>query len=147
MSLSFVNLDAEVKFSVRLQLPQSYPLGRVDHTAKIWFGGTLAASSSLDSGGTCVSARLLAGPLTACPGDAEQVAAAQLAPSLGCGSADGGQVNEQRIAQAVEAAPHEPGRLRSICQQLRCGTVGGGEAAAGAIFATSPSCRAALTGC
>ncbi|KAL4430905.1 hypothetical protein ABPG75_006161 [Micractinium tetrahymenae] len=69
VSLSFVNLDAEVKFAVSLQLPRSYPLGRVHHAAKIWFG-------------------------------------------------DAGQISEQRIAQAVYAAPEAPGRLRAICQQL-----------------------------
>lgn len=64
VSLSFVNLDAEVKFAVSLQLPQSYPLGRLDHTARIWFGGALAASTLPNPGlapeSSCVGAPLLA---------------------------------------------------------------------------------------
>ena len=43
LSLSFINLDAEVKFAVSLRLPGSYPAGAVQQQARIWFGGELAA--------------------------------------------------------------------------------------------------------
>ncbi|EFN59398.1 hypothetical protein CHLNCDRAFT_56732 [Chlorella variabilis] len=39
LSLSFVNLDAEVKFGVSLRLPHSYPAGPVQQQARIWFDG------------------------------------------------------------------------------------------------------------
>lgn len=39
LCLSFVNLDAEVKFAVSLRLPVSYPAGPVQQQARIWFGG------------------------------------------------------------------------------------------------------------
>lgn len=39
LALSFVNLDAEVKFGVSLHLPASYPVGPVKAEARIWFDG------------------------------------------------------------------------------------------------------------
>lgn len=35
-----------------------------------------------------------------------------------CRTAGEGQITEQRIAQAVAAAPEAPGRLRAICREL-----------------------------
>jgi hypothetical protein len=50
LSLSFVNLDAEVKFAVSLRLPGSYPAGPVQQQARIWFGGELAAGVRQQAG-------------------------------------------------------------------------------------------------
>jgi hypothetical protein len=39
LALSFINLDAEIKFGVTLQLPGSYPAGAVEAQPRVWFDG------------------------------------------------------------------------------------------------------------
>lgn len=123
MALSFINMDAEVKFGATLRLPASYPLGQVQAEPRIWFDGKRAMLGRAGDGhrsSWCLNNSAIGGSmprqLYLCV-IRHQITPLAPSPSIQTPAGEG-QVSEQRIAAAVAAAPEAPGRLRTVCRQL-----------------------------